>query len=55
MVGGRKALRFHLGSAHNLLTDVKQPLDFSAHHFPNILGEEVETDPCLQIEFHGAS
>ena len=55
MVGVRKALGFHLGSAHNLLTDFKQPLDLSAHHFPNILGEEVETDPCLQIEFHGAS
>lgn len=55
MVGEKKALVFHLGSAHNLLADVEQQLDFSAHPFPDILGEEAETDPCLQIEFQGAS
>lgn len=43
---------FHLGFAHILLSDVGYLQDFSAHHFPNILGEEVETDPCLPIEFH---
>lgn len=43
---------FHLGSAHILLADVGYLQDFSAHHFPNILGEEVETNPCLPIEFH---